>query len=216
MSDLKIINIMASSLDGCISRHNLESDAERWDFGFNCQEDRDFLLSEVEDADAIITGAQSVRASQTLLKRKNKDRELTWFVLSEKGLAKEFDFWKQTGLHIYLVSPKEIPIYGDPNFFSNLIYTGSNVAKFLYQILKSKLYQRVLLFGGGQINSLFYQENLVDELRLTLTPTIIAQSNASPLISPVLKYPVKTELVSKQQFGSHLFLHYKIIKSYKN
>ena len=161
---VKIINVMASSLDGAISRGQYEADENRWDFGFNCQEDRNLLARELRQADAIITGAQSVRASKTLTTVPDLEKQPDWFIYTQRGLEGNLPFWNQDNLNIKFISPRELKLAQSKKNISNLCYNDLNSAKFLYEHLHEASYKRVLLFGGGKINSLFYQNSLCEKL----------------------------------------------------
>ena len=59
---MKIINVMASSVDGFIGAKPNESDIERQQVRISSKADHDHLLSLMKSADAIIVGASSVKS----------------------------------------------------------------------------------------------------------------------------------------------------------
>jgi riboflavin biosynthesis pyrimidine reductase len=60
---MQIINVMASSIDGRIGLHDREGDAERQSIGLSGNADQNYLRTQIENADAIIVGATSIRAN---------------------------------------------------------------------------------------------------------------------------------------------------------
>jgi 5-amino-6-(5-phosphoribosylamino)uracil reductase len=209
---MKITNVMASSLDGKIASGPLESDADRQSYCFTSEEDHEFVRSQIMAADAIITGANSMRASRFAWQQKGKNGTFPkWLVLSNHGLDEDLGFWKQTEVPRYLVSQKSLQIGTAKHGVENLVYGSALPGKFVHQFLKSQGCTNVLLFGGGAINQIFYEEGLVNELKITICPIIIAKKSAPSLVNPTLKTPTRFELLSSQQTGNHVFLHYRIL-----
>ena len=68
---MKIINVMAASLDGKIAAHSKESDGARRSYGFTNKDDQEFVRQQLLTADAVITGANSLRASGSAWEVKN-------------------------------------------------------------------------------------------------------------------------------------------------
>jgi len=77
--------------------------------------------------------------------------------------------------------------------------------------LGDKGYKKMLLVGGGTINSLFLKQNLVNELYFTLEPKIFGQGQGL-VIEESLE--IKLKLVSIEQLNKQgtLLLKYKIAK----
>ena len=212
---MKVINVMASSLDGCIAAHKSETDYQRSQYHLTSKADQDFVRSQIKDADAIITGANSLRASSYLRDDKNKQGKFPlWTVLTTKGLDKDLGFWGQGEFRRWLVSPEPVELYDSA--VENYTYTDKNPATFVYQKLKDAGMRNVLLFGGGRINALFYKAGLVAELRLTLSPVIVGSIDPARLLEfgdkqEALVEPKKLMLQAVEQQQSHLFLRYKIL-----
>ncbi len=211
---MRIINVMAASLDGKIAGHHLESDRERRDYGFTNKSDQDFVRHQLTTADAVVTGANSLRASQAAWQVLNrKGRFATWVVLTRAGLDSDLRFWTQVEVDKWIVTP-------DPNL---VIPTGSknrlivtpqldNPAISIAKHLKDAGFERVLLFGGGHVNRMFYEAGLVDELCLTLCPLMLGTPGASTLLAPPLSRPVFFRLESSHKNGDLLFLNYTVNK----
>lgn len=213
---MKIINVMASSVDGKISLHPFEADESRRRYGFTNIEDQSLVRDQLLDADAVITGANSMRASTGAWNLKNrKGRFPTWIVLSNRGLEQNLRFFSQTEIPRWLVSRDMLP---NQKFIAdsgvkNVIYGNANPAEFIVgQLNSDPQISTVLLFGGGEINAMFYEKDLVDELKLTVSPMIIAAKSASSLVAPSLSKPRHLRLLSSNVNSSHVFLTYKILK----
>ena len=169
-----ITNVMAISLDGMIGMHALESDVERRAYNFTNMDDREFVREQLEQADAVITGANSLRASGSAWRVRN-DRGVNpaWIVFTTKGLAEGLAFWGQKDVQRVLVSPFPIQealcaASGVKNWIIPENSPGGLIKK-----LEAENLNRVLLFGGGAINKLFYEHGLVDFAKITVCPLLI-------------------------------------------
>lgn len=209
-----ITNVMAISLDGRIGKHALESDGARRSYGFTNMDDRDWVREQLIQADAVITGANSLRASGATWKLLNdRGRTPSWIVMTTQGIDAGLQFWQQHDVERILVSPQ--PVQADlcqKNQVSNWQTGDANPARYIFDRLEDMGHHRVLLFGGGAINKLFYQENLVDYAKLTLSPIIVGGIEAPFFVNPGLTHDVKMCLVSSVIKGNLVFLNYKIQK----
>ena len=211
---MHLTNIMASSLDGKISTSALESDLDRKQYGFINEDDQNLLRNEVSLADAMIVGAQTVRANNQLFELKNTSGQYpSWVIFTRNGLGQEHFFWKQKHAQIILVSPTKLEkkdYWTDAT--ENIAYEQKPPGVFVLNYLQSKNLQKLLLFGGGEINRIFYNENLVDSLLLTIAPMFIGKSSASQLVDPELASLVHFDLISLQASTNHVFLKYNVKK----
>ena len=211
---MKIVNVMASSIDGRIGLSSNESDEERRSYGFTNIEDREFVRSQILSADAVMTGAKSMRASSGAWLQKNqKDQFPHWYVFSNRGLEPDLEFWRQRDIPRTVVSEslQDKETFADLDV--DLIYSKRGLAALdAVKDAEERGFEKVLLFGGGFINKIFYAANLVDELMLTLCPKILGSVQAPYFVSPPIPRPVSLNLVSSHASRSHVFLHYKIQK----
>lgn len=212
---MKIVNVMAASLDGHIALYPKESDEQRSEYGFSIPADKEFVRQQIHTADAIITGADSMRASSgTWQEMRSTGGFPRWVVLTTKGLEPSLLFWKQSNIPRILVSPEALPanrIY-DPKVENWFPEHPDKIAEFTAHRLRDLGCKRVLLFGGGRINKLFYMAGLVNELNLTLCPLFLAGKDSLPLIESGLVHLVKFELLSSHSVQSHVFLKYRVTK----
>ena len=212
---MRIINVMAASLDGKIAGHSLESDRERRDYGFTNKADQEFVRHQLTTADAVVTGANSLRASQGAWQVPNqKGRCATWVVLTRAGLDPSLRFWGQSEVPKWIVTPApDLVIPADPANRLIVIPPTENPAPLIAKELKDAGYEKILLFGGGHVNRLFYEAGLVDELFLTLCPLMLGTPAASSLLAPPLSKATHFRLVSSNNVGDLVFLNYTVNKS---
>lgn len=198
---------MAASVDGHIALASDESDNDRRGYGFTNNADYQHLRQIISSCDAIIAGANTVRVSSKLLDCQNQDgRYPLWVVLTTRGIANDNPFW-QTGGQRWLVSPRPTAADQRARYLS---YGPDDPAQFIANNLRDHGAQKVLLFGGGMVNRLFYQQKLVDELILTVCPLIVARTAGPKLVAPSLPDWIALRLLTVRQVENHLFLHYRI------
>ncbi|MBP6217967.1 MAG: dihydrofolate reductase family protein [Oligoflexales bacterium] len=214
---MKIINIMAASLDGRIAAQTIENSEERKKFGLSNEDDQAFLRSELRQADAVILGSRSILADGQLIEGINdKGQQALWVLFTTKGLPATLPFWRQTHIPRILVSPQPLnpvpkldktPGAGAP---VNWTYGQQHPARFVYEKLQDIGIERVLLFGGGQINALFYEQKLVSELKLTLAPILVGKDTPF-FVQPELSSERRFKLLSVDARSSFVYLHYEVI-----
>jgi dihydrofolate reductase len=71
--------------------------------------------------------------------------------------------------------------------------------------------ENVTLVGGGEINTLFFRENLIDELYLTIEPFIFGEGN---VLAVPGEYVSDMTLISSKKLNAKgtLLLHYRVNK----
>ena len=211
---MEIINVMAVSVDGKIAAHPLENDKTRMSYGFSSEADKEFVREQINNADAIITGANSMRASDHAWEERGRDgRYPTWVVLSNSGLSEELGFWQQKHIPRWVVSENQLNFDFSKHGVQFLKADAGSIAKFTVQKLAEAGCKRVLLFGGGEINYLFYKENLVNKLKITVCPIIIASEGAPAFVLPRLPSHVQLHLLSSKAVENHVFLEYRILSN---
>lgn len=81
--------------------------------------------------------------------------------------------------------------------------------------LAKKGCSRILVEGGGAINYSFLKAGLVDELYVTLIPTIIGGVSAPTLVDGrgfLKDTRLRLELISSKKIENELFLRYRVVK----
>lgn len=202
--------MMAASVDGRIAVSPSEATAARCASGFLSPADQEHVQSVVAQSNAVIIGANTARASPRLLKQKNyRNSYPVWIILTNKGLEKDSPFWQHRSIERWIVSPAPVEQHSHAGvcYFS---YRDQDPAMFVANLLQQHNMAKILLFGGGEINRLFYRRQLVDELIITVCPLIVAQDRAPLLVAPPLDTPIKLELISTRTVEDHVFIHYKV------
>jgi 5-amino-6-(5-phosphoribosylamino)uracil reductase len=210
---LEIINVMAASLDGKIASHPGERDKTRRELGFTNDDDRAHLLEMIKTADAVIVGRSSVEASGGAFPGRNgKGAFPIWVVLTNAGMRPDARVLQQADLPRWLVSRAPLPGLPLQPTLRNVVAGERAVTDVVVDELRAAGAERILLFGGAEVNGIFYKAGLVDQLVLTLCPIIIGHADAVPLVREVLPEPAKLALVSSQPKGNLVFLTYKLTK----
>lgn len=210
---MKITNVMAVSLDGRIATRPGERDAERRAIGFTNADDRAHVEALVKTSDAVVVGSASIQASGGAFEILNdKGVYPHWYVLTRAGLPEGARFLRQDKLPRTLVSERPLPHLKATATLRNVVATKESVARTTVAELAKSGLSRVILFGGSEVNRIFYQEDLVDEVILTICPLIVGASQAVPLVAPELPRPVALTLTSSQPRGNLVFLTYTVHK----
>ncbi len=209
---MQMTNLMVMSLDGEIATRINETSSERIRQGLSNEEDQQVLKEEIAKSDAIIIGAKTIRADQKILEIKNdKGKFPIWIVLSQNGLAENLDFWKQKHIPRVIISQTPLPSKQLPTDVSYLCYGHAKPGHFVVNYLSQRGVKKALLLGGGELNRVFYEEDLVDELKLTIAPILIGQGLTKLVNSPLSKIS-RLQLIESQAKESFLFLRYKVLR----
>ncbi len=90
----------------------------------------------------------------------------------------------------------------------DLIFTD-NPPSLILQNLHAQDFQSAVLIGGSIVNTLFLQENLIDEIHVTIVPMIFGQG-----LSLFGKFfDTKLELINMGELGNgHVLLQYQVKK----
>jgi riboflavin biosynthesis pyrimidine reductase len=174
-------NILCASLDGFIAEFAEQTDSERLESQFGHPLDFENVRKEVEHCDAVILGGASFRASGGRWEIKNdKNQNPFWIVFSKTST----DF-SDTSLRFVTHLEEALDFLSQHNL------------------------TRVLLFGGGHINQLFYEQGLVDELHLTLSPRLVGKQGAPKIIFGELGKVIDFELISTSILDSHVIIKFR-------
>jgi riboflavin biosynthesis pyrimidine reductase len=206
---MRIINVMAVSLDGMSALYPGESDTERHAYGFGSPVDFDFLVKTIQGADAVVVGKGSVEKNGLIDTKSTGGTNPDWFVFTNSGFPEDHKVIKNE-VPVTLVSHKILPVH---NYFygaKKIIFGEKNPVHTLIDELQRNGKKTVLLLGGGTLNQLFYKERRVDELFLTLCPVILAGNNSVDFVKPPLPEPVQLVLKSSKVDGNLVFLKYRV------
>ena len=215
----KIINIMAASIDGKIAFHAKESSAERRNSGFINDADFKRMQKLVASCDVVFLGARSIETEQGAFLvshlRPNND-EPEWIIFTRSGeLPFSSGFWRQKKIKKSLFFVSSFDLSEPPQLtkqqteFGLTQYLG-NISGLL-RALSTNGVKKIALLGGGILNGAFWEQKLINELYLSLSPLLIGCQDAPCILSTphVINQKLKLQSVSKED--DFLFLDYLVI-----
>ena len=218
---------MLSSINGNIAFHANESSAERLQNSFTCPDDFERMQKLVSQCDVVFIGSRSIECELGAFRvahLKSSQQEPEWIIFTRTGnISFKSPFWKQKNLpkSLFFVSSfnvQEKPIFSiEEKEFNDIqglngvrikCYSGNITG--LIQYLKEKNYKKAALLGGGKLNSAFWENNLVNELYLTLSPFLVGGEHLPVLLDT--KIPLQKKLILKKckHKNGFVFLDYFI------
>ena len=224
--------ILAISLDGKIS--NQVNHPAR----FSSAQDLQHLESQISQCDAIVFGANTLRAYQTSLTIKNpqliKQRQtrqqppqpLHIVCSPSANLEPSWRFFSQPIPRALLttVQGKEMWLNtlakfqqqpSDSDYFSDYFIHNHEIDwGIFFKELKSLNYHRVAILGGAKLISAILQQKLIQDIWLTICPVILGQPQAVSWLENLddsgLELPIQLELIELKTIASEIFVHYQI------
>ncbi len=219
--DFEILNIIASSVDGKIASHSMESSFERNQIGMICNEDFQRMRSSVATCDAVFIGAKSIETEKGAFRVSDLTKNQTepeWIVFTQSGnISFQHPFWKQKNIpkSIFFVSSfnlNEEPMLRleekEEEFGKIKYYLGNILGLLNYLNTINK--KRFALLGGGKLNTAFWEQNLVTDLLLTVSPIVIGNMHSPNLVSSSHLLSKKLECRKVTQSGNFVFIDYKV------
>jgi len=169
-----IVIIIASSLDGRIAfPHGGESH-------LGSQKDKRILDENLSIVDATICGLGTLEAHQSTFLVKNycesgetkisQNQPISIIASNSRKFNQNWNYFKQP-IKRWLISSNKKDVKENLNFDKEIIYKHS-WRKTLLSIKKAGI-NRIALLGGAKLINSFLKENLVDEIKITITPRII-------------------------------------------
>ncbi len=151
-------------------------------YHWSSKEDQKHFFSLVEKHDVIVMGRRTYEASRPVIRLTPGKLRL-----------------------IMTRSPEEFKKEAVPG---QLEFTAASPGEIISG-LSQKGYSEILLAGGGEINTLFLKENLVNELYLTIEPKVFGLGN--PLVAAeALDINLSLESVEKLNIEGTLLLKYSV------
>ena len=183
-------------------------------------------------SDVLIHGSRTAKLSPFITKVQNsslirlrkslgKSETLPYVVLSNKPDSKLVSHLKNyAGGKAYLVTNTQAKIPKNSESYVKLIRIGEKEIdlKKLISFLSQRLgARRILMEGGPTLFGSFLEQDLVDEIFLTITPKIVGNKNNQTLTLVENKlFPAnqikRLKILSVKQISDELFLRYKILK----
>lgn len=153
-------------------------------YKWTSKEDQDFFFSKITKSKLIVMSSGTYEAARRLIKHK-------------KGRLR-------------------IVLTRSPNKYSGEQIPGqlefsSEKPEGLARRLSEEGYKQMLLVGGGEINSIFLREGLVDEIYLTIEPVVFGQGK-NLFAESEFESKLKLQSVKKLNKKGTLLLKYRVIK----
>lgn len=226
-----ITAILAMSADGKISKDSNKPAR------FSSPQDLAHLEEQISLCDAIIFGANTLRAYGTTLivkqphllaqrqQRQQSPQPINIVCSASGNLETHYPFFEQPVKRILLTTQKgkknwdiNINKNEQKKLFNDYLITKNKNKKIdwqpVFKHLKSININRVAILGGGELIASILANNLIDDLWLTLCPVILGGNQApSPVGGNSFSQSIPLHLKSVKQVGEELFLNYQIVKN---
>jgi 5-amino-6-(5-phosphoribosylamino)uracil reductase len=226
----RVIANVAVSVDGKLDARVREGG------GFSSRFDRDRMDELRGRADALVVGAGTVRVEDPPLRVRDPSRrhqraaagryeELSVVVLSRSGdLPPGARFLREPARRRILAVPAEGGSAEAMQGLERLVHDGllevfrAGVEGVDLEALLAELaedgHQTVLVEGGGEVLASFLDEDLLDELYVTICPCLIGGERAPTAVDGEgwpLDQRRRMELTDLERVGDELFLHYELV-----
>ena len=174
MNTPRIVIIIASSLDGRIAF------PQGGESHLGSTKDRKILDEYLSTVDATMFGLGTLKAHQSTYLVKNhyengeikisKNQPISMIACNSMKFNKDWKYFKQP-IKRWLISSNKIDGKEKIDFDKEINYKNT-WSKTLLSIKQAGI-NRIALLGGAKLINSFVKENLVDEIKLTITPRII-------------------------------------------
>ena len=174
MNTPRIVIIIASSLDGRIAF------PQGGESHLGSTKDRKILDEYLSTVDATIFGLGTLKAHQSTYLVKNhyengeikisKNQPISMIACNSMKFNKDWKYFKQP-IKRWLISSNKTDEKEKIDFDKEINYKNSWSETLLS--IKQAGINRIALLGGAKLINSFVKENLVDEIKLTITPRII-------------------------------------------
>jgi 5-amino-6-(5-phosphoribosylamino)uracil reductase len=210
--------VLAMTVDGKIA------DGGRSAAKFGSPEDFRHLEEQVAQADAVLIGAGTLRVHGTTMR------------VLDPALIQARVQRGQTPQPIQIVCSRSGNLDPDLKFFRQpvprwLLTTADIMSKEFDRVLQINHGQdidwqqawvelaglgidRLCILGGSEIATALWEQDLIDELQLTICPLIFGGDTApTPCMGAGLAIPRELELIRNESIGQEVYLHYRRIQS---
>lgn len=213
--------IVAMSADGKIA------DYQRHPARFPSPQDKHHLETLISQMDAVLVGAETLRCygsslpvtnPELLAQRKTRNQSLQpiHIITSRSGqIHANLRFFEQSFPKGLLTTSQGLDNWlkeGRKNEFDHYyVYPNLNWITIL-QDWKHQGLNKIGILGGGELIASLVQENLVDELYITLCPYLIGGRSAPTFFGGkgfLSEHFLRLSLVEMKSYRDEIFLHYK-------
>lgn len=223
MTRPEVVCVMQASVNGKIALGPDEGSHDRRRSGFSSAADFQFMRRLVAECDAVFIGWRSMeveRGAFRVADLRQDGLEPHWFVWSGSGhIDLNHGFWKQADI------PKSACLstaLGEPVSIRPLAFAGGEdlelsltggVDQILEYLAESGI-RRVALLGGGELNRLFWQADLVDRLALCWSPALVLGASLPTLVADPARetLQVRMSLDKLSQNDGFVFAEYVVTR----
>jgi 5-amino-6-(5-phosphoribosylamino)uracil reductase len=215
--------ILAVSVDGKIS------DFRRSPARFGSNTDKAHLEKQIAASDAVIFGADTLRAYGTTLtitdvdllrhrKEAGKDTQPLHLIITDSAkLDPEIRFFRQPVNRWLITSPTGACFWENRSEFERILVFESNSGQIdltnVLSYLKNAGIQNLAVLGGGNLVASMITDDLVDELWLTICPLILGGINAPGAVAGMgflADVAPRLQLLELNRVEDEVFLHYRV------
>jgi 5-amino-6-(5-phosphoribosylamino)uracil reductase len=218
---------MRSTLVLAITADGKIANGDRSAAKFSSPQDFRHLEEQVAQADAVLIGAGTLRIHGTTMRvldpnliqarvQRGQPPQPIQIVCSRSGnLDPDLKFFRQP-VPRWLLTPANIK--GEKFDRVLQISNGQDIDwQRAWLELAGLGIDRLCILGGAEIATSLWEQDLIDELQLTICPLIFGGISAPmPCMGIGLATPRKLELISNQSIGQEIYLHYNRIESTPN
>jgi riboflavin-specific deaminase-like protein len=186
----------------------------------SAEADRELFHHLRAQADGILVGAGTVRierygrVTKTDELHAKREREglrpgaVAVVVSGRLNLPADLPLFADPDSHVVVVTSSDAEL---PDCAARIEYVREPLPVALEHLRKQHGIRSLLCEGGPTLNSTLFAEGLVDELFLTIAPTVAGAGEALTIVEgPPLPVPASLVLQSAHEAGGHLFLRYLV------
>lgn len=218
--------ILAMTADGKIA------DIARSPARFGSAIDKAHLETEISLVDGVIFGAGTLRAYGTSLpitnsnliqsryNRSQNSQPIHIVVSASAKIDSKLKFFQQSIPRWLLTNKNGSLIWHDSNLFEQVLISEnfSNLYNLISDEILAQLFslgiKKLAILGGGELVASFFALNAIDEIWLTICPTIFGGVTAPTPVAGkgwLQSERIKLDLLEVKQIEKEIFLHYKVI-----
>jgi len=208
---MKLTAILAMTADGKISdRHKTRAT-------FASAVDKEHLRERITELDAILFGSGTLRAYGTTITIPNSQWQPINIIISGSGqISPQLPFFAQPVPRWLITTVRGAKLWQNDQSqaFERLIISDESEINWLEILaqLNELGITKLGILGGGELVASLLALGLIDEFWLTICPVMLGGKDApTPVDGLGLPSPQSLELLSVNQVGQELFLHYKVI-----
>jgi len=221
--------VLATSLDGKIA------DFQRSAARFGSPHDKAHLEKQIAQVDAVLFGAGTLRAYGTTLRithsdllnqrqQQSKPQQPVHIVCSPSAnLDPDYPFFRQPVPRWLLTTTDGANRWQASESFEQILVAQDINGAIIWHQAFEQLYKldlrRLAVLGGGTLISSLLEEDLIDEIWLTLCPLILGGATAPTLVDGpgfLAPHAPRLHLLESRSLDNELFLHYQIIREPQN